>query len=769
MKIPDSSTPTRIALTPGETFGALTVIESNVVSSRRKSSTQYRLRCTCGRLLYAPMQMLLDGSVVSCGCEGTEHTTSTHSLARLRMLWQQMVAACEDETDANFLQVGARGITLSEEWQDFATFASWADAQGYHDKLWVVRIDLAQNYSSTNCCLVIRNTYNLYQQLSHMVTAWGECKSVLEWLNDSRCAAAITTLQRRLEQSWNPEKAISTPHDILDKRGFYLFPLTQIPIGTRFGRQVVIGDYERIIYRTGSYAYRYPCRCDCGSPIHQVNASNLLNGESQSCGCLRGELLSARTHTHGEAGVVVRSRLYTIWQNTKSICVNVSHKRYRLFGGMGIKLCTDWQKDFVQFRDWAMASGYQEDRYLSRHDEGADFSPANCYWAPARNKPRFYARILYTAFDEMKSLAKWSEDTRCVVKLNTLFSRINAGWYFEDALTTSAGRGVQESPLTVWQTTKSLVAWTRDPRCIVSASVLASRIAAGWTPEDALTLPLHTRTQQLQLFSAFGEEKPLQAWIADPRCAVTYNTIQSRLKLGWSMERSLITSAVKPKLRLITAFGETKHFAAWVSDVRCCVKAGTLLDRLNHKWDSERALTTPAAPIGQGRLPSPDARINRISTGDRFHHLTVIASPVVISTSDGKRLTRFLCRCDCGNDTTVLGNNLTAGSVKSCGCLVRTTNQKRRKYPAGTPHGIASPLYTCWRYIRAICQRLQHREYSRYGGLGIRVCDAWQDYDTFRTWALEAGYREGFMLMRQDQDADFSPQNCAWVDNKRHR
>ena len=54
--------------------------------------------------------------------------------------------------------------------------------------------------------------------------------------------------------------------------------------------------------------------------------------------------------------------------------------------------------------------------------------------------------------------------------------------------------------------------------------------------------------------------------------------------------------------------------------------------------------------------------------GQRFGKLTVIRRAE--EAQDGKnRADHWLCRCDCGNDTVVLGANLVRGHTKSCGCL----------------------------------------------------------------------------------------------------
>ena len=56
-------------------------------------------------------------------------------------------------------------------------------------------------------------------------------------------------------------------------------------------------------------------------------------------------------------------------------------------------------------------------------------------------------------------------------------------------------------------------------------------------------------------------------------------------------------------------------------------------------------------------------------TGQRFHRLTVIGR-----TDDGKK---WLCKCDCGKETTVATHQLTTGKTKSCGCWGRDMARKR--------------------------------------------------------------------------------------------
>ena len=57
-------------------------------------------------------------------------------------------------------------------------------------------------------------------------------------------------------------------------------------------------------------------------------------------------------------------------------------------------------------------------------------------------------------------------------------------------------------------------------------------------------------------------------------------------------------------------------------------------------------------------------------SGQRFGRLTVTS----FAGTNERRNSTWHCRCDCGNETVLVGNDLVAGDYRSCGC---------RKYSGG--------------------------------------------------------------------------------------
>ena len=80
-------------------------------------------------------------------------------------------------------------------------------------------------------------------------------------------------------------------------------------------------------------------------------------------------------------------------------------------------------------------------------------------------------------------------------------------------------------------------------------------------------------------------------------------------------------------------------------------------------------------------------------------------------------------------------------------------------------------LHNVWIMMKQRCNNPKAGEYHRYGGRGVEVCDEWLSFSNFRDWALSNGYdpnapRGKCTLDRIDNDGNYEPSNCRWIDMK---
>ena len=94
-----------------------------------------------------------------------------------------------------------------------------------------------------------------------------------------------------------------------------------------------------------------------------------------------------------------------------------------------------------------------------------------------------------------------------------------------------------------------------------------------------------------------------------------------------------------------------------------------------------------------------------------------------------------------------------------------------------TEQPIRDRLYEIWRGAVRRCHDPTRKDYPKYGGRGIRVCQEWRcpddahewtfkGYLAFETWALAHGYDEHLTLDRANCNGPYSPGNCRWISKK---
>lgn len=191
-------------------------------------------------------------------------------------------------------------------------------------------------------------------------------------------------------------------------------------IGQKFGLLVVVGYAAPKAQSNGRNKVIAKYKCDCGKEGIMILTS--LVNRSQSCGCLR----AGNIKSHGMSG----SRLYHIWAGMMDRCNNPNNRRYKDYGGRGIKVYKRWEDNNIFFK-WAINNGYKDELTLERNNVNGNYTPFNCSWKTMLEQSRNTRSNFNIEINGItKCLSEWCEHFN--VNYKRTHSRIKRGWRIDE-------------------------------------------------------------------------------------------------------------------------------------------------------------------------------------------------------------------------------------------------------------------------------------------------------------------------------------------------
>lgn len=195
--------------------------------------------------------------------------------------------------------------------------------------------------------------------------------------------------------------------------------------GKTFGKLKVI----EVAGKTADGHKKWLCICECGNK--RIVAQNHLkrkNGTRVCKECARHTAAEKRK-IHGDFG----TRLYSIYYGIISRIYNKNDINYKNYGARGIKICDEWRKSYLAFKEWALNNGYSDNLSIDRIDVNGDYCPENCRWVTPKVQGNNRRNNHYLTINgQTKTITEWANEVG--LSATAIRNRLRKGYNPEEAV-----------------------------------------------------------------------------------------------------------------------------------------------------------------------------------------------------------------------------------------------------------------------------------------------------------------------------------------------
>lgn len=291
----------------------------------------------------------------------------------------------------------------------------------------------------------------------------------------------------------------------------------QARVGTIYGCFMV----EKVDYDWEKHRQTWTLRCvHCGFEKQTHNGKDYVKGKNKgTCKCQRVKNAPVKIVEKQKKPRQRDHELYRRWVGMKRRCNSENNKDYHNYGGRGIKMCPEWEHDFMAFVKWAEGNGYEKDLTIDRIDNNKGYSPENCRWIARGDQGKNKRNVKLYGGETLPDFCK-----RTGLNYSVMSKEIQRGRSFSEALSIAVGYKIDRN---------------FGEKCMengVKRGTVLARVRRGVPPEIAL------QKDGALGIEINGESKRLSEWCKI--YGITGQAVHYRMKtLGMSYQEAI----TKPK------------------------------------------------------------------------------------------------------------------------------------------------------------------------------------------------------------------------------
>ena len=129
---------------------------------------------------------------------------------------------------------------------------------------------------------------------------------------------------------------------------------------------------------------------------------------------------------------------------------------------------------------------------------------------------------------------------------------------------------------------------------------------------------------------------------------------------------------------------------------------------------------------------------------------------------------KALCQCGCGNAAPIAGRTYRKHRVIK-GQPRRFLRGHWKRTHGFAQHTNRSVEYKIWTGMRSRCSNPRLKTWGKYGGIGIKVCERWNDFVNFLSDMGIRPSRKHSIDRFPDPYGNYEPGNCRWATPRQQR